>query len=123
MTMDSSVFLTLAQYMTVCVVFIVVCWTILGSIAFWKSGTEAGQDFLLTLQPSAESLKVFTIGGIVIAAAFLAFAGVIEGGAVTSILSGIAGYVLGTSGRGADRSGENDASRRSTSGRNSTTTP
>lgn len=68
--------------------------TIVGGIAFWKTNTGGAKTFTLFLQ-RGDALRIMTVGGIVVAATFLALAGILEGAAVASILSGIAGYVLG----------------------------
>ena len=74
----------------------VVGFIILGWKAFSKNqGLERTymQVFL-----RGEALRMLTVTGIVFSVVCLAFAKIIEGSAAVSVLSGIAGYVLGGSG-------------------------
>jgi hypothetical protein len=75
--------------------------TVVGGIAFWKTNTGGAKTFTLFLQ-RGDALRIMTVGGIVVAATFLALAGVLDGAAVAAILSGIAGYVLGGLGKSKD---------------------
>lgn len=76
-------------------------YTIIGVAAFLKSNGNGVKTFgeLLGFEGS---LKIITVGWIVIAIAFLALAGVINEPAVVAIMSGIAGYVLGGVGKSKD---------------------
>jgi hypothetical protein len=70
--------------------------TIVGSIAFFKTDKGAAKTFSLLIQ-RAGALQMITVMTIVVGACLLAFAGKISAEGITSILSGIAGYVLGGS--------------------------
>jgi uncharacterized membrane protein len=92
--MESAVLTTLAFYATIMVVSIVLCTTIVGAIAFWKSEKEQAQTFSFLLQ-RANALQMLTVILIIVAAVVLRATNGINAEAVVSILSGIAGYVLG----------------------------
>ena len=68
--------------------------TILGGIAFWRTQSGGAKTFSLLVQ-RADATRLVTVLVIVAAAFVLALIGRVEAGAVVSILSGIAGYVLG----------------------------
>jgi len=70
---------------------IAVCATTIAAIAFLKAEAEA---FSLMVQ-KAGALQLITVMSIVAAACFLALIGKVAPEGVISLLSGIAGYVLG----------------------------
>ena len=85
---------TLAEYLTWIIIAIVAGATIVGSIAFFRTEKGAAKTFSLLLQ-RASALQMLAVILIILTAATLRILNLIESGAVVSILSGIAGYVLG----------------------------
>jgi hypothetical protein len=94
MTTESTVLTTLALYTTIMVVAITLCTTIVGGIAFWKTQQGAARTFSLLLE-RAHALQLLAVILIIVAAVALRMTNGINSEAVVSILSGIAGYVLG----------------------------
>ncbi len=83
-----------ALYGTICVVTIVSGLTIVGAIAFYQAGAGQAKTFTLLIQ-RAGALQLITVLTIVIGACLLTVLGKINSEGIVSILSGIAGYVLG----------------------------
>ena len=76
---------------TIIVSVIAVCATIVASIAFYK-----GQGVALSIMlQAAGALQLMTVRSIIAAACFLALLGKVAREGLISLLSGIAGYVLG----------------------------
>jgi uncharacterized Tic20 family protein len=94
MTIDAAALTTLAFYATIMVVAIVACTTIVGGIAFWRAQKEQAKTFSLLLQ-RANALQMLAVILIIVAAVVLRIGNGISAEAIVSILSGIAGYVLG----------------------------
>ena len=88
----------LAECLTCIVVAIVVGATVVGSIAFWRTETGGAKTFSLLLQ-RASALQMLAVILIILTAATLRILNLIESGAVVSLLSGIAGFVVGGTGR------------------------
>jgi hypothetical protein len=65
-----------------------------GCFAFWRTSHGAAKSFTFLLT-RGDTVRVLTVTGIVFAATFLALSRTIDGATVASVLSGIAGYVLG----------------------------
>jgi hypothetical protein len=83
-----------AFYVTIIIAIIAVGATIVGSIAFFKAGSGQAKTFSLLVQ-RAGALQLITVMSIIGASCFLAVIGKVNSEGVISILSGIAGYVLG----------------------------
>lgn len=92
---------SLAVLVLIGVGMIIGSFTIICVVALWNSNENGGKVFgeLLGFEGS---LKIITVGWIVIAVTFLALAGIINEPAVVAIMSGIAGYVLGGVGKSKD---------------------
>lgn len=84
----------LAFYFTIIAVALSACGTIVGSIAFWRAGAGQAKTFSLLLQRS-QALQMATVILIILGACALRIVELISSEAIVSILSGIAGYVLG----------------------------
>ncbi|HEX7314366.1 MAG TPA: hypothetical protein VF297_10610 [Pyrinomonadaceae bacterium] len=84
----------LARLVVIGIGIVIASFTIIGAIAFWRTKQGAAEIFSRLFERS-DAIRVLTVGGIVIAATFLALVGIIKESAVVAILSGIAGYVLG----------------------------
>lgn len=82
-------------YILSIVFLIVVCLTIIGSIAFYKTEKGSAKTFSLLLQRSS-ALQMVTVILIILSAVCLRILNLIESNAIVSILSGISGYVLGS---------------------------
>ena len=91
---DPTILTTLALYATIMVVAITLCTTIVGGIAFWKTQVGAARTFSLLLE-RANALQMLAVILIIVAAVALRLQDAINPEAVVSILSGVAGYVLG----------------------------
>jgi hypothetical protein len=94
MIVDPTVLITLALYATIMVAVIVLGTTIVGGIAFWRSKQGQARTFSLLLQ-RANALQMLAVILIIVAAVVLRMANAINSEAIVSILSGVAGYVLG----------------------------
>jgi hypothetical protein len=95
MNIDANFVLTLSLYFLIALGLVVVGFTVVGSIAFWKTQQGAAKSFTLLLQ-RGNVLKITTVSLIIVIAALLALAGKIGDSAVVGILSLIAGFVLGS---------------------------
>jgi len=96
MTTDADVKIveTIALYATIIVLATSLATTIIGGIAFWKAQKGAAKTFSLLLQ-RANALQMLAVILIIVSAVLLSIMGKITPEAVVSILSGVAGYVLG----------------------------
>ena len=94
MTTDTTIVSTLALYATIVVVTITLCTTLVGGIAFWRTHSGAAKTFSLLLR-RANALQMLAVILIIVAAVALRMTNGISAEAVVSLLSGIAGYVLG----------------------------
>jgi len=105
MTITPEFFLKFIQYAVfgACVLF--VCLTILGAISVWKAGKDALTP-VLQLATQGDMLRMLTVVFIVSAATGLLVLDKVRGESVITVLSGIAGYVLGGYGRGKKASTE-----------------
>lgn len=83
-----------AKYSTICVVVIAVCVTIVFAIAFYRSSPGQAKIFSDLMQ-RAGALQLVTVFSIIVGACFLTIIGRITSEGIVSILSGVAGYVLG----------------------------
>ena len=90
-----------ALYATICLVVICTGLTIVGGIAFYRASAGQDKTFSLLIQ-RAGALQLVTVLTIVVGACLLTVLGKISSEGIVSILSGIAGYVLG----GLSRSGQ-----------------
>jgi hypothetical protein len=95
---NAALLSTLVLYMTIIIAVIVAGGTIVGSIAFWRTQSGAAKTFSLLLQ-RASALQMLAIFLIILAACALRILDLINSEAVATLLSGIAGYVLGGTGR------------------------
>jgi hypothetical protein len=98
MTGNTELLISLARYATIMVAIVVLGTTIVGSIAFWKTQKGAATTFSLLLQ-RASALQMLTVILIVVAACALRLIDAINSEAVISLLSGVAGFVLGNIGK------------------------
>ncbi|WP_132534378.1 hypothetical protein [Rhizobium sp. PP-F2F-G48] len=98
-----------ALYSTISLALIVLGATVVITFAFYK--TKAGGAVTLSnMIERAGTLQMITVIVIVVGACILATVGRIQSEGIVSILSGIAGYVLGNATRSHDRpSGANSA--------------
>lgn len=80
--------------LTIMVVVVSVCATIIGGIAFWKTEKGGAKTFSLLVQ-RASAIQMATVVLIILGACSLRMLNLISSEAVVSILSGVAGYVLG----------------------------
>jgi hypothetical protein len=87
-------FIATAKYATIALIAIVAGLTIVGSIAFLKTEKDGAKTFSLLIE-RAGALQLVTVLAIVVGACFLTIIGKINTEGIVSILSGIAGYVLG----------------------------
>src|SRR5262249_49817367 len=85
---------TLALYATITVGMITLCTAIVGSIAFWRPQRGAAKTFGLLLE-RAKVFQMLAVFLIIVAACALRLADSISSEGVISLLSGVAGYVLG----------------------------
>ena len=83
--------LEISFYASVLVAVFLVALTVIASVAFWKGETKT----LTTVVLSSSPLQTLTICLIIFAASSLRILELVQTEAVVSILSGIAGYVLG----------------------------
>jgi hypothetical protein len=83
-----------ALYATICVVVITAGLTIVGTIAFYRAERGQAKTFSLLMQ-RAGALQLIAVLTIVVGACLLTVLGRISSDGIVSILSGIAGYVLG----------------------------
>ena len=88
----------IAMYSTIALALIVFGVTVVMGLAFYKSPTGSA-FWLVTLIERAGTLQMITVIVIVMGACILAAVGRISAEGIVSILSGIAGYVLGNSTR------------------------
>ena len=95
---NGAVLSTLALYLTIIIAIIVAGGTVVGSIAFWRTQQGAAKTFSLLLQ-RANALQMLAVLLIILAAFALRILELINAEGVVSLLSGIAGYVLGGTGR------------------------
>lgn len=94
MTTDAAALTTLAFYTTIIVIAVTLGTTIVGGIAFWRAQKGQAKTFSLLLQ-RANALQMLAVILIIVAAVVLRIGNGISAEAVVSILSGVAGYVLG----------------------------
>jgi predicted neutral ceramidase superfamily lipid hydrolase len=83
-----------ALFATICVVVIVFGLTTVGSIAFYRANAGQAKTFSLLIQ-RAGALQLIAVLAIVVGACLLTVLGKVNSEGIVSILSGIAGYVLG----------------------------
>lgn len=95
---NAALLSTLVLYLTIIIAVIVTGGTIVGSIAFWRTQQGAAKTFSLLLQ-RASALQMLAVILIILAACALRTLDLINSEAVVTLLSGIAGYVLGGSAR------------------------
>jgi len=84
----------LGFYLTIMVCAVAVCATVVGGIAFWKTDKGAAKTFSLLIE-RANALQMAAVVLIVMGGCSLRIMNLISADATVSILSGIAGYVLG----------------------------
>ena len=87
------------------VIVIAVCVTALGGIAFWKAKKDRRKHSAFSFKEQA-LFSLITVMSIIAAGSFLALIGKVNSEGIISLLSGIAGYVLGRYARGDRRPGE-----------------
>jgi hypothetical protein len=95
-TVSPEIFEAAAKYTTICLGIIAVCATVVGSVAFYPTERGAARTFSLLIE-RAGALQLITVLSIIAAACLLTLLGRISSEGIVSILSGIAGYVLGGS--------------------------
>lgn len=112
MSVDSNLILSLGKLLLFAIGIVTAGFTILGSVAFWRTRSGGARSFTLLLQ-RGNALRLLTVITIVIAVALLALIGILDGSAAAAILSSIVGYVLGglerdkEESKQANRGGEN----------------
>jgi Ca2+/Na+ antiporter len=89
----------LARYATICIVVIAIGLTIVASIAFLRADRDQAKSLSLLLQRGSV-FQFLTVMTIVIGACLLAIIGKINSEGIIALLSGVAGYVLGSVSRG-----------------------
>jgi hypothetical protein len=89
--LNQEYLIAITKYSTIAFAICVVGITIVACVAFYKN---EGKTFSLLIQRSG-ALQLVTVLTIILAAAFLTVIGKITTEGIVSILSGIAGYVLG----------------------------
>ncbi len=94
MTIDTTALTALAFYATIMVIAVVLCTAIVGGIAFWRAEQGQAKTFSLLLQ-RANALQMLAVILIIVSAVVLRIGNGISAEAVVSILSSVAGYVLG----------------------------
>jgi hypothetical protein len=97
--MDATALPNLALYGTIVGALVVIGLTVMGSIAFWKTEKDPAASFSLLIQ-RANITQMLAVVMIIMAAVGLRLLDKINAEAVVSLLSGIAGYVLGGVNRG-----------------------
>ena len=90
----SEYFIETARLATISLVAIVTGLTIVASVAFYRTDRGTAKIFS-SLVLRAGALQLVTVLAIVVGACFLTVIGKINSEGIVSILSGIAGYVLG----------------------------
>ncbi len=109
MPADFELVTRLGIYLTIIVVAVCVSGTIIWSIAFWRGGTGQANTLGLLLQRS-QALQMATVILIILGACVLRIINSISSEAVVSILSGVAGYVLGGKTLVPDKKNEEESS-------------
>jgi len=89
-----NAFPTIVLYVAIVAGLIVIGLTVVGSIAFWRTEKGAARTFSLLLQ-RAGVVQMLAVLLIIMAATGLRIMDKINAEALVSLLSGIAGYVLG----------------------------
>jgi hypothetical protein len=92
--LDQQYLIEIAKYATIALAIITVGVTIVSAIAFYRSQQDSAKTFSLLVQ-RAGALQMVTVLSVVVGACFLTVIGKISPEGIVSILSGIAGYVLG----------------------------
>ena len=68
--------------------------TLVGAIAVWRAGKDGAPAFFHMFE-RLQVLQLLTVMLVIAAATVLALLGILDSSGITSILSGVAGYVLG----------------------------
>ena len=68
--------------------------TLVGAIAVWRAGKDGAPAFFRMFE-RLQVLQLLTVMLVIAAATVLALLGILDSSGITSILSGVAGYVLG----------------------------
>ncbi|MDQ3907214.1 MAG: hypothetical protein M3268_02605 [Acidobacteriota bacterium] len=89
---DANFVLWVFLIMSAMVLLAIVGFIIVGIIAFRKDGTTKA---FVELFSRGDILRLLTVAGLLVVVIVLAFAKLIQGEVVASILSGVIGYVLG----------------------------
>ena len=93
---DTAFITSVMWYGFLSVAFIATGATIIGSIAFWRASSGQAKTFSLLIQ-RADATRLITIMLIIIVAFVLSLLGRVDSSATITLLSGVAGYVLGGS--------------------------
>jgi hypothetical protein len=94
MEKDYHLLPVIALYVTIAVGIVIAGATIVGGIAFWRAEKGTAKTFSLLIQ-RANFLQMLAVVLIILAAVGLRLADKIGAEAVVSLLSGVAGFVLG----------------------------
>jgi len=94
MQFDAQFLLIWLGMMSVGILFAVIGLTIIGVIVFKKDNPASVKAFS-NIFIKGEMLRLVTVIAIIIAISALSFGGILKGEIVATLLSGIAGYVLG----------------------------
>ncbi|GLS18742.1 hypothetical protein GCM10007874_17590 [Labrys miyagiensis] len=86
------------RYGIIALAVVVVGVTVVASIAFWRADRDQAKIFALLIK-EANTLQLITVLNVIVAVTLLSMLGKIDASGVISILSGIAGYVLGGIGK------------------------
>lgn len=95
---NAELLISLACYLTIITFIVVAGFTIVGSIAFCRTEKGSAKTFSLLMR-RANALQMLTVILIVLVVAVLRLTDSLAEAAVISLLSGVAGYVLGSTGR------------------------
>jgi hypothetical protein len=95
---NAELLIQLSLYVTIIIAVLAAGATIVGSIVFWRTQQGAADAFSLLLR-RANALQMLTVILIILAAFALRILDLIGPEAVVTLFSGIAGYVLGGTGR------------------------
>jgi hypothetical protein len=94
----TNAFPTIVLYVAIIAGLIVIGFTIVGAIAFWRTDKGGAKTFSMLLQ-RASVVQMLAVLLIILAATGLRIMDKIGAEALVSLLSGIAGYVLGGIGK------------------------
>ena len=107
MSPDQQFALEMMKWIFYITIVVAIPGTIIGTIAFYRAGQGTARTFSLLVQRGS-IVRLTAIFAIIFCVFILAIIGVMKAEATASILSGVAGYVLGGAGRSAVATEEAD---------------